>query len=72
MKIIFMEEIEDKHAWRECMFCRRCDSYHYKIHHQTEPETDKGWWLECCNCGRVTAPAPDRKTAIQRWKNNLC
>lgn len=69
MKVTFVEEIEHKCAWRECMFCRRCDSYRFIVHHQTEPTEE--WWLECFNCGRKTEPASDYKTAKERWKNIL-
>lgn len=69
MKITFIEEIEQKNAWRDCMFCRRCDSYKYILHHQTAPTEE--WWYECWNCGRTTAPASDKQTAKKRWKNVL-
>ena len=65
MKVTFVEELENKNAWRECMFCKRCDSYKHIVHHQLQPTEE--WWFECWNCERETAPAPTYKEAKERW-----
>lgn len=68
MKVTFMEEIEAKHAWRECMYCPKCDSGTYRIHHQLKPETSDCWWIACPECGHESSPAPTREFAIKRWQ----
>ena len=69
MKVTFIEEIEARKAWSYKMTCPQCDEFKYKIHHQLEPQTSRGWWLECCNCGFESYPSPTRDIAIARWKN---
>ena len=51
MKVTFMEEIEAKHAWRESMYCPKCDCGNYRIHEQLQPEVKDPWWIDCPNCG---------------------
>ncbi len=69
MKITFMEEIEARRAWRECMACPRCDELKFNIHHQTSPQTYNDWWVSCPNCDFTADAAPTRKLALQNWKN---
>ena len=71
MKITFMEEIEVHHAWRECMYCKKCDNGTYRIHHQITPYTEEPWWLECENCGNESIHAPSKQIAIRSWKNDV-
>lgn len=68
MKVTMMEEIEARKAWHAKMFCPQCDSFHYRIHHQLEPETSSAWWIECGECGYESYPSPSREIAILRWK----
>ena len=72
MKVTYMEEIEARHAWFANMYCPQCDEGTYKIHHQLKPEVAEAWWLECCNCGFESTPAPSREIAIMRWRNAKC
>ena len=71
MKITFMEEIEAHHAWRECMYCKKCDNGTYRIHHQITPYAEEPWWIECPNCGYESKPSAIRSGAIARWKRGL-
>ena len=68
MKVTFIEEIEARHAWRECMYCSKCDNGTYRIHHQTMPYVDEPWWVECASCGHEGKPSVTREGAINRWK----
>ena len=70
MKVTFMEEIEVKHAWRECMYCSNCNSGTYRIHEQIMPYTDEPWWVECTECGYESRPSMTREGAIARWKQS--
>ena len=72
MKVTFIEEIEAHKAWLGNMYCPQCDEGTYKIHHQLEPMTRAGWWLECPNCGFESYPSPSREIAIARWKQARC
>ena len=71
MKVTFMEEIEARRAWRECMYCSKCNEGRYKIHHQLQPETSNAWWVECETCGFESPSAPTREIAITKWKQAL-
>ena len=69
MKITFVEEIEARKAWRECMACPQCNELKYDIHHQLQPDNPaSGWWLACPNCGFESPASPTREIAIARWK----
>ena len=46
MKVTFVEEIEARKAWRECMACPQCNELKYNIHHQLQPYEAQGWWVE--------------------------
>jgi len=67
MKVTFVEEIEARHAWREKMYCSRCTSGKYNIHHQLQPEIGNCWWLECAECKYESKSAPTRALAIKQW-----
>lgn len=63
-----MEEIEAKHAWRESMYCPKCDCGNYCIHEQLMPGTDEPWWVDCPNCGYEGRHSATRSGAINRWR----
>ena len=69
MKVTFMEEIEARKAWFDSMYCSVCGEGYYRIHHQLQPPTLDGWWLECENCEHESIAAPTREAAIARWKD---
>lgn len=68
MKITFVEEIEARRAWRDCMGCMQCGELKYDIHHQLKPEEPDNWWIQCPNCGHESFHSPSREIAILRWK----
>lgn len=68
MKITYIEEIENRTAFSRKMYCPRCGSHIYNIHHQLQPETDRCWWIECDECGRESEGAITKKYAIEKWK----
>ncbi len=69
MKVTFTEEIEQHSAWWPSMYCSKCTHYRYTIHHQTEPETDEAWWIECLKCGHTTPALPTRELAMSAWRS---
>ena len=71
MKVTYIEEIKSCHAWRESMYCSKCNEGKYKIHHQLKPETSMCWWIECENCGYESTPALTKYLAITNWRNNV-
>ncbi len=68
MKVTFMEEIEAKHAWRESMYCPKCDCGSYRIHEQLQPEVKDPWWIDCPNCGYESEHTYTRQGAIYNWQ----
>ena len=68
MKITFIEEIEARRAWRDCMGCMKCGELKFDIHHQIQPKVGDCWWVQCPNCGHESTHAPSRNTAIVWWK----
>jgi len=68
MKVIYMEQIEHRKAWHEHMFCAQCGGYKYEVVEIKEPAVEDPWYVRCPNCKHESTPAPDRATAIERWK----
>ena len=68
MKVTFVEELESRTAFSRKMYCPKCGSHCYRVHHQLEPETASAWWIECEDCGHEGLPGPTREIAIGRWK----
>ena len=68
MKITYTEEIETRTAFSRKMYCGKCGSHGYCIHHQLEPKEIDCWWVECEDCGHMSPQSPDRDIAIARWK----
>ena len=67
MKVTFIEELEHRTALNRNMYCGKCGSHSYCIHHQLQPDPQE-WWIECEDCGFESYPSPTRVIAIGRWK----
>lgn len=70
MKVTYYEELEARKAWRNCMYCPKCDGYKYTIHQQLHPITRVAWWVQCDNCGYESMHCYSREEAIAHWKKS--
>lgn len=68
MKVTYLEELESRTALSRKMYCPKCGSHCYCIHHQLRPHELEEWWIECEECKYEGAGAPSREIAIARWK----
>ena len=68
MKVTYIEEVENRTALSRKMYCMKCGSHIYNIHHQLQPEVANCWWIECDECGHESESAPTKKLAIEKWK----
>ena len=68
MKVTFLEEVENRTAFSRSMYCPKCGSHIYNIHHQLQPQTDRCWWIECDECGHEGGSDLSKKFAIAKWK----
>lgn len=68
MKKIVTEEVESKTALNRDMYCAKCGSHGYEIHHVLDDDDELyPWYIECESCGH-TKNSISRDAVILFWK----
>lgn len=70
MKMMYIYEIESRHAWTKNTKCA-CGNTTYEVIMQREPISKLNWFVRCPACGTETNPTSSRTAALDDWRN-LC